>query len=73
MIAHVIAEMVGSDKVPDRQIPGERLGGDGKFSTRAKWRALFAWTVHYAQKAFDADIVREAIYRQLPGLSQVTV
>jgi len=61
--------MHGSDRVPDLKTDCKRAWvGKGKPFHESELALFFECMLPCAQKLLDtADIVREAIYRQLPG------
>ena len=75
MIAVETEEMHGSDRDSGSENDYERaLVGKAKSSTRAKWRSFMsACRSVFATELDSADIVREAMFRQLSSDALVSV
>jgi len=66
MITVVIEEMVGSDRVPDRNDYERALVGKRNPSTRAKWRSSSSAGCRVLEKSLTLPTLLEmAIYQQL--------
>ena len=64
---HCSEELHGSDRVPDLRRLQTSLGWNGTSSTRAKWRSSSSARRSVLEQLLDtADIVRDAIFQQLP-------